>query len=468
MVSSGMKDGDENDLFNPDLAAEVLSAYRQSDEAKSVYDLTGKEFDDFPPLTSGQNAFAQSIALMMHTMASLDPGDSHGSAYLELLNESTEKIRKQIKETVGAFLLGCGLDEKGKPYDDVDKQNKAREVFKQKRAEYQRLVKNEGKIIGRKILDDIREKNGISDRLPSEITGEDVTLERLIADNPEAVKAHAGEIEEMRTITKLALIEAAERTEAWYALEAGVDRVLSDPEVDASTKRLLHDSVMTCSEDIDILLERTLDRKIAAFYMARYILTGAEVDEIAREKIAKITLAEPVTLPYYLKLSEIPGFVLPVEKEDIVIPDTVPFKEAMVSGEKVRKYLYTHPWQFDCQCLISISTETEELTDMMSLAWAVSKWIDGFTMREEFRQLPKSDIAQLFEVYLNADLLCRIGFTIAEVVIENKDKTVEEATKALRDVLPTICYSTLERQTREVMKQIFEERGNAFVPQQEA
>ena len=105
---------------------------------------------------------------------------------------------------------------------------------------------------------------------------------------------------------------------------------------------------------------------------------------------------------------------------------------------------------------------------MMSLAWAVSKWIDGFTMREEFRQLPKSDIAQLFEVYLNADLLCRIGFTIAEVVIENKDKTVEEATKALREVLPTICYSTLERQTREVMKQIFEERGNAFVPQQEA
>ena len=129
MVSSDIKCKKDRGCFNPDMVAEVKSAYDRYGEGAALHELTGNEFMDHPPTASGQIAFAKSIARMMHTLDALDKSetddvgvmDATAAFFMDIIDDAKVTIR----ETIDAFFMGCGVDEEGNEYHDIKKKKAA-------------------------------------------------------------------------------------------------------------------------------------------------------------------------------------------------------------------------------------------------------------------------------------------------------------------------------------------------------
>ena len=201
----------------------------------------------------------------------------------------------------------------------------------------------------------------------------------------------------------------------------------------------------------------------AAMYQAKWILKKVPVDRIIAFQVRSISDLSPTYIDDRMKLSEVPGFVEPVEKDEITIPNTESIENVRPMVEEVKEYFFTHPYQFEAQCLLSVVTGTEDLTDILVKAWALLRWVDGVSREPGFGERPKEEIRELFDIWLIADLICRIGYTENEFAVECKGLTVGEATNVLIRELDQISFSKLLDQSHDTLEQILKERGHLDV-----
>ena len=193
MVSSDVKSKAERGYFNPDMVAEIRSAYDRYDNGTELFELTGSEFMDHPTTASGQIAYAKSIAKMMHTLELLentqetqkqDPTEA-------FFTEIKDDAKVLIRETIDAFFMGCGVDKDGSEFRDKKKKEVAQKEFYDKRKEYEILIKTEKRIAGSEMIDIIRESSGIDERIKTDETGDDEVLVKLIKENDTEAAKHA-------------------------------------------------------------------------------------------------------------------------------------------------------------------------------------------------------------------------------------------------------------------------------------
>ena len=467
IASSVVKEKAERGYFNPDMAAEVKSAYERYDKRAALYELTGNEFMDHPPVASGQIAFAKSIAMMMHTLDRIDytlssEPDQHDIA-APFFKDIVTEAGLLIRETIDAFFMGCGVDSEGNEYKDRRKKKAAQALFYEKRKEYEMLIKNERRIAGWEMIDIIRESNGIDELIETDEKGEDQEFLTLIRENESAAADHKEEIEALSEVSRRAMIEAASLLEGRKAMLLPVKKRLEDGTLTEGLRRLLRDAYDGYLFDVDMRLRELTFICEAAYYMARWLLLKEPVDEILANRIALISEEKPAVIEGGTKLSELQGYKppkeelcqTPVEYDD---PDAL-----FAMGNRVRQYLYTHPYQFEAQCLLSIIRDLDTLTEILPVSWELMQAIDALTASGKFAAYAEEVRQQIFDIWVISEMVCTIGYSITETVVEDPEKTVKEACDTLRSMAQKLSYYSEEKRVRKTLAQIVMERSGVIV-----
>ena len=466
MVSSDYKSKSGRGNFNPDMVAEVKSAYERYPDGLALYELTGNEFLDPPPTASGQMAFAKSIATMMHTLDTIDDEDTLGEVSSDSLVHYFDDIIRDakvlIKEIIDAYFEGCGVDSEGNEYHDANKKAAAQEVFYHKSKRYENLIKVERKMTGYEVIDAIRKENGIDELSQTDETGVYPALEKLIEENANKAKECAQKLDELRDIVKKDIIEAAGRRAAREALTIPINKRIEELPREGIERQILKSAFNAYLSDVDRNLRWLLYRKQAVYYEARWLLLGEPVDEILASKIGLICDDKPAILFGDAKLSDIAGYIRPEEDEYRDLPDSD--AEAIFKlGDEFIQYLSDHPYHFESQSLLSICHNLDELSDMLPKAWAMIQAIDRFTITGEYKELSEDDRQRMFDIWVLSNVICIVGYTICEIIIGDPDKTVKEATETLNNMLPVLSYSETEKEVRKTLAQVIMERSGFHV-----
>ena len=448
LISASLKGTEGYDYFSPDMAAEVKSLYEEEKGTSFRY-LSGNEFRDTPPGASGLGSFARSVAGMMRVSDKLDP-------------EKDASVRKTVRELIKLYFEACGEDEKGAAVAKERRKAAAAE-FLSKRGEYEKLVREEKRREGIRLMEELRDQNGLSERIKSGLPGEDPEFERIADSYAGGDSAVQKEIESLRRISRETVSEAQERIAGRDALRKAVRSACRDRQTEAAKKELLGDAYDEHSHEVSLKLRELLYRKQAALYQLKWLVNGTPVDEMIAPEIAKISSVKADILDGDLRLCEVPGFVEPVEKEEIKIEDTGDHAAVFELGREISAYLSSHPFQFEAHCLTSIISDNDELTDILAKAWTLVRRIDEITMWESLSDMDPDKANELFDIWFKADMLCKSGYTVTELVLENMNRTVSEATQIFSEADAIISYSALEREARQDLVRVFKERSGFFV-----
>lgn len=466
VLSANIKNKTEGSYFHPDVAAEVKSAYDRYDSAFLLHELTGNEFMDHPPTASGQTSFAKSIAEMMHTLERLDRSvmDEHAvldptaSFFMDIIDDA----KKLIGEIVEAFFAGCGTDRDGNTLADKSQRSAARKTFFEKRKEYEILIKTERKIAGSEMIDIIRDAKGIEEYQKTDLSGDDPRLEKLLA-KKKIPEEYSERISALCELSKAAGIEIAEAMVGKEALWGAIREKLTEEDQSETRKKLLQSGFDAYAFDVDMNIRRLLYRRDAVCYLIRWFLSGEPVDDITAKRIAEISDEKPEVFDPADSLHQIIGFCEPVEKAEDESADSDPVRGIIRLGDEVRQYLYRNPSQFEAQSLLSLAADTEGLADVLSRAWSLSKRMDELTLSGKYADLDPAEQQHLFDIWVQADTVCRVGDPVLELIMENGHRTIGEATDLLEGMLPEISYSMKEKISRDTLAKVILERSGMHV-----
>ena len=328
--------------------------------------------------------------------------------------------------------------------------------------DFEALIRKENRLRGRQLLSELREKHGLTERIKTEGETEDPQFEEIVARHPEEAASFAGEIEILRNGIREALQEADERMAGHDALKKVMAEVFNDDSMDATDRRLLGEAYAEATHVLGKKLRELLYQRKAAYYEVKWLLEKIPADGIMAEKIDECYGMEVGILDGSMKLCEVPGFIAPVEKEDFVFPDTE-LSTIFAVAEDVEKFFWANPDRFESQCLMSVIASTEELMTTINKAWRLLQEVERITLREDFKDLDMELRLRLYTIWLMAEMVNRIGYTVTELLTENKDRSVKEATEIFRGLLSYISYSELEQKSRRGLGILFAERGGIHV-----
>ncbi len=456
MLSSSVKCTTEDGFFSPDMAAEVKAIF--ADKKGTFFtELTGNEFMDTPPLSSGLNSMASSVAKMMCVLDSYDPNNDNCIRFADGSLET--RVYSLIRILLDDFFTACGVDNDGNIIKDKAKRKSAEADFISKREEYSDLIKIENKRILSRMIDDIRIEKGIEERQSVSAPIEDPEFEKLLAEEKEAAELQP-ELDALRSVCRDAITEAVERNAAREAL---FKAVLESCKIKPDEAQRLMEAYADYEQEVNARLRELLYKRQAAYYQARWIINKEPVDGIIAKKISGVSNVRPEVLSDDITLSSLPGFKLPAEDEDLALPDTDELSFIHKLGDELKEYVTTHPYRFESQCLLSVIEETDELTEVLKKAWALLRCIDGFSLKSDFLKISDEERESIFDIWLMSDVVSRVGYTITELLIETAEKDVGEATGVFEASLEGLSYSIVESRIKGPMREIFTERSSVRV-----
>ncbi len=468
-ASAESKGGKRGSIFNVDTAADVLRYYEQ-EKVEEIPKLGGNEFADRPPTAAGKNALAHSVARMMRVSEQLknlmeDDRPVSSEEPDEMVIAGIKELSELIDSLIGDFFSACGTDIWGEPVKDRMVKKQAEEDFFLKRSAYERLVKSENLQLGRRLLESVLKDSGFA---PEQKDAEsDTVFESLLENGTMIATLRKLEVERLRERSGAALREASELEYGRSALKAYVKKKLKE-DIPEARKRLLNKISADYSAEAGESIRELLYLRETALYQLKWLLFRKPVDGIMAERIEGLGTdrflidEHPWQLEGRMRLSDIPGFVAPKEAAYVQVNST---KEVLALGKELKQYLTEHPWQFDAQCLLSLATETEGFGDILAKAYGVLKAMDRITLDENYGKRPEQEREELFEIWVMCELMNRVGYTALEFIDNWQFNTVEEATPALRRILPEISYSLQERGVRELLQGLLKERSAAHVCQ---
>ena len=464
VYSAESKGGLRGNIFNVDTALDVLR-YLEEKEKPGVTSLSGNEFADRPPSAAGKRAFIRSVAGMMQVSAQIKTLKSAG-AHDELNEdalyiEGIKKVGGLIDRLVETFFTACGTDLKGVPFKNRALKKQAEEDFFEIRAEYEHLIKEVNRQGVQSFIARI-----VRDREQHAYTGGDIRkdpkCEELIIRAPIAYALRKTDTDVILERIRLADFQAGKlKTERDMVISCAKELFYERPEQEWKNRMLIR-AISDYTVEVNERLRDILYAKEAGYYRLRWILLWEPVDKIIAEKIFKEYGEWPGIIDGSKRLSDISGFVEPVEKADVHVNGD---EEIFRTGEELKEYLYTHPSQFDAQSLLSLATDTYELTDVLSKAYGLMQALDKLTSEKAFFMRPQDEREHIFEIWVMSEVMNRVGYMALEFIYEWQYNTVEETTEALRRILPYISYSGQEKIVREVLRDIVMERSNSFVQQ---
>ncbi len=210
----------------------------------------------------------------------------------------------------------------------------------------------------------------------------------------------------------------------------------------------------------DDSVRRLFYKRQAVFYHARWMLELKPVDNNMAKIITTFMRLEPDTIDDGLILNKVSGFTLPIEKEEIPISDLKDPDEVYRLAEEVAEYFYSHPYQFESQCLLSVISGTEQLGEIRSQARAILRWIDATSLEDSFADLDNEELKKRCDLWVMADAIYKISSSVIEFLYDCKDLTVGEASVILSKRLPKMSYSAIILRSGDILRHILEERGH--------
>jgi hypothetical protein len=325
------------------------------------------------------------------------------------------------------------------------------------------LIKTERRIAGWEMIDIIRESNGIDDLMETDETGEDKNLTKLIEENQEAAKRFEDEIEAICEVSRKALMEEASLMAGRDALREPVQKRLDDMSQNEGAHRLLKGAYDAYLFDVYMRRRGLMFKSQAAYYLARWILLDEPVDEIIAERIGMIFSRKPVVLDGNDKLSSIPGYTNPREDRYISLPEYDDTDTIFKMGDEVRQYLDAHPYQFEAQCLLSVVRDLDALSEILPVSRGLIQTIDRLTMSDKYAAFPEDVRQRIFDIWVISEMVCTIGYSITETIVDDPEKTVSEKTDKLKGMAKMLSFSIEEKKVRNILARVVMERSGVSV-----
>lgn len=455
LSSAEMRGKGTSNIFHLDTADFVLRELSNV-KVKPFRSITGDEFADRPPTSSGQRAFSISIAEMKKTK---DEPEISGLP---------DNVREVLSSTVSSFFTACGMDEEGNKITDRKTVKAGKESFLKNREAFSDLIKTENRKRNLKIISDFMAEKDLEEEMPAEAEKAEADFSTLIEKYPEAAKECWEEIGYYRKAVLMVSREAAEKKAGLDALFSEAMKVYFDESLDFEYRKDLRAAYLYYSREIDEKIRELLYTKEAVKYQVKWLLAGERTDPVIFEKIKENFGETPGVLNYGMLLCDVPEYVHPAEdlKYPVLTVDDLDllFKRA----DEIRQYGKKHPEQFEAQCLLSAISLPKEYYDCIAMASSISISADSISSSEMFKTLDKESKIQLFFAWTLSDAVCRTGNVMTDFLLEFEDKKVGEASAVFKRILPKLCYSRELKKSKESLGVIMMERSGFHVPEEKS
>ena len=178
----------------------------------------------------------------------------------------------------------------------------------------------------------------------------------LVNKYPEAVKNNSALIEKLKQVNISTRHEAAMIVAAREKLRQEVTKEYFDPATDEIRKFILEASFGEYSYKVDENLCTLLYKQEATAAYIGWVLLSAPVDPVLAEYVDPEWGQKPQVMDEGMLLSEQEEFVF-LRKYDRweEVGEIKGLSDVRKRAEEIKQYLYAHPWQFDAQCITTIS-----------------------------------------------------------------------------------------------------------------
>lgn len=460
LASAEMRGRGTANMFHMDTAGFVLEE-QENVEAKPYFSLTGDEFADRPPTSSGQRAFALAVAEMKKTKdAFFDGGDKEQAASVP------ESVKEVLDRTISCFFAACGVDEEGNEVKDRQSMKTGREGFFETREAYAETVKIEKAKHLRKLITEFREEKGLAEVIQADQESEDPSFSALIEKHPKEAKEHREEIGRLREAILSAGKEAAERRAGREVLFSAVMKVYFDETVDWDYRTKLREAYLFSALETDEKIRELLYTREAANYQLKWLLCQEPVDEVIFEKIQKNFDGKPDVLDRKKRLSDLPGYTHPFVNLNYPVPTIDELDLLFQRADEISCYQNAHPEQFEAQSLLSVARLTNGFFDCIAKAASLVMGVDHISASDGFKSLDKESKIKLFFTWAMSDAVCRVGYTMIDFLLEYETRTMRKVSQVFQGILPLICFTRVQKQRKESLGLIMMERSGFHVSEQ--
>ena len=465
IASAAAKTGLREGYLNRDTADDTIEAYNDPDEMPDMLSPfpSGEEFFVCPPTAAGQRYFAECVATLMHVRDYIDEilssdGSEIDEVVRTLFYDSMEVTQKLIKRVIDDYFAISGIDALGHELDEKVDRKKAIEAFKKSKEEYEKSIGGIISLSSEKVIERLREETGAVENDNTDASIVDEMYEELVASDPASEMLFGDELNRLREMIESALQEITDRIREREKLkETLLGKYYSD-DVDPVRRHIITDAFMQYRHIVDNQLTRLLYTRQACYYYASFLITDEPVDSIISKVIREDLKKDVEVLDEGMLLSEVTGFSVVTEESsaDEKLPDD--YDSIVEAGKALREYCAMYPGKFNAQCLLSVATDNEELGSILHKSRILAKGIDRFTKSGAAKGIGAEKWFMLFDTWVVAYSVCSVIMPIAEFLRENEERTVGEATANLIALLPSISYNTIEKSSREVLRDVIFER----------
>ncbi len=460
-VRNGLKEG----YFNPDMAEDILERYKEIKATGKRELLNGNEFSEKPPTAVGRRAFAYAVANLMNERDHYEllinnfPGDENYNEN-QILVGGIEEILACMEQAVGDYFIAAGLTQDGERITDKAERKRAFEAFKNSGELYHELMVRNNKELGVRFIDELRKRYGLDDLMDAPDPGPGPVFGMLVNKYPEAVKNNSALIEKLKQVNISTRHEAAMIVAAREKLRQEVTKEYFDPATDEVRKFILEASFGEYSYKVDENLCTLLYKQEATAAYIGWVLLSAPVDPVLAEYVDPEWGQRPQVMDEGMLLSEQEEFVF-LRKYDRweEVGEIKGLSDVRKRAEEIKQYLYAHPWQFDAQCITTISRGTQQLPGIVADARAIRDGLDRLTANGYLNEISMEEGMELYEIWTVADLITRVGYTVMDFTVKHENCTIKETVEDIKDMLPLMSYSKQELSCRDAVKKLMRERA---------
>ncbi len=314
---------------------------------------------------------------------------------------------------------------------------------------------------GRKIIKNLRDENGIEDRMSADVPEYEDIFEEALSDDPGGAILYKDYLDKLTEMVEIAERETAERRASSDLTMELLFKLYYRPDVELELRRNVTGAFLEYNYSVELACRKLSYIRTACMYYGIFLVKDIPVDRIISEKIKEILNDSVEVFKDDMPLSEIPGFTVPFDGEmphggqdgEVAYEMFSDYDSIMAGTKEIGDYILKHPQQIDAQCLMSVVTGTAGLYEIHEKARILDRAIDSYSITEEGRNLDGHTWRELFNVWIMVKAFARVTELIISFVNEYRDSTVGEATKALEELLPAMSYALVQRNVRIALRQ---------------
>ena len=244
-------------------------------------------------------------------------------------------------------------------------------------------------------------------------------------------------------------------------LRKEVTKEYFEPGTDDVRKYILENAFNDYSANVDEKLSALLYRQEASAAYMGWVLLSIPVDPVLVQYMDPEWGEKPGVMNENMLLSEQEGFVF-LRKHDRweEVGAVKGLSDVRKRVDEIKQYLYAHPWQFEAQCITTLSRGTEKLPGIVADARAIRDALDRLTAEGYLSTIGMEESIELYEMWTIVDLVTRIGYAVLDFMTKHEGSTLKETAEDLKEMLPFMSYAKQERACKDAGLTVIDTRSD--------